>query len=101
MYDLKKDMLLKMTDYREFLNEQLKDPEFKAEYDALEPEFALMKAIMDTRVEKGLTQQKLSELSGISQADISRLESGTANPSLKTIRRIASALGKTVQIEFV
>lgn len=90
-----------MTDYREFLKKQLDDPEFKAVYDALEPEFALMRAIMDARIEQGLTQQKLSELSGISQADISRLEGGTANPSLKTMQRIAAALGKTVQIKFV
>lgn len=90
-----------MTSYKDYLNEQLKNPEFKAEYDALEPEFSLMRTIMEARIEKGLTQQKLSELTGISQADISRLEGGTANPSLRTIQRIAEALGKQVRISFV
>ena len=90
-----------MTNYKDYLNEQLKDPEFKAEYDALEPEFSLMRTIMEARIEKGLTQQKLSELTGISQADISRLEGGNGNPSLRTIQRIAEALGKHVVISFV
>lgn len=90
-----------MTNYKDYLNEQLKDPEFKAEYDALEPEFSLMRTIMEARMEKGLTQQKLSELTGISQADISRLEGGNGNPSLRTLQRIAEALGKQVKISFV
>jgi len=38
-------------DYREYLNEQLKNPEFKAEYDALESEFAVIQAIIDARRE--------------------------------------------------
>ncbi len=90
-----------MSSYKDFLKEQMKDEELKREYDALEPEFILMRCIMDARIEKGLTQRQLSEMSGISQADISRLESGTANPSLRTITRIAGAMGRKVQIEFV
>lgn len=90
-----------MTNFKDYLAEQLKDPEFKKEYEALEPEFAVMRAIMDARIETGLTQQQLSELTGISQADISRIECGTANPSLKTLQRLATALGRRVQIDFV
>lgn len=92
------DTLLKFDDV---LNEKLKDPEFKAAYDALEPEFAVIEAIMKARAQMGLTQKQLSERTGISQADISRIERGTANPSLKTLQRIATALGRRVQIEFV
>lgn len=92
------DTLVKFDD---FLEEQLQDPDFKAEYDALEPEFAVMKVIMEARVKTGLTQKQLSERTGISQADISRLECGTANPSLKTLQRVATALGRRVQIDFV
>lgn len=90
-----------MTNFKDYLAEQLQDPEFKKEYDALEPEFAVMRAIMDARIETGLTQQQLSERTGISQADISRIECGTANPSLKTLQRLATALGRRVQIDFV
>ena len=84
--------------FHETLNEQLKDPAFKKEYDELEPEFAI---IVDARKEMGLTQKQLSELTGITQADISKLENGNANPSIKTLQRLAAAMGKKVKISFV
>ena len=80
---------------------ELKDPTFKREYDELEPEFAIINAIIDARKEMGLTQKQLSELTGITQADISKLENGNANPSLKTLQRLAAAMGKSVKISFV
>ena len=60
-----------------------------------------MQAILRARVQAGLTQKQLADMTGISQADISRLERGTANPSIKTLQRVATALGRKVQIEFV
>lgn len=90
-----------MDDMQKYLEEQLKDPEFKKEYDALEPEFAVIRAILEARREKGITQKDLSDLTGIAQGDISKLENGNANPSVKTLKRIASAMGKTLRIEFV
>lgn len=90
-----------MDDMQKYLDEQLKNPEFKKEYDALEPEFALIRTILDARREKGITQKELSERTGIAQGDISKLENGSANPSVKTLKRVAAALGKKVKIEFV
>ena len=90
-----------MTKFEDLLEDQLKDEQFKAEYEALDPEFQLMQIMIDVRKESGMTQQQLAQACGISQADISRLERGNANPSLKTMQRIAAALGKTVQIKFV
>lgn len=87
--------------FRETLNEQLKDPAFKKEYDDLETEFQIIRAIIDARTEMGITQKQLSDLTGIAQADISKLENGNANPSLKTLQRLASAIGKKVKISFV
>lgn len=87
-------------EYKEFLAEQLKDPEFKAEYDALEPEFAIIQAIIDARKASGLTQKQLAEKTGIAQADISKLEHGNANPSLKTLQRLAAGMGMKLKIEF-
>ena len=87
--------------FDKYLDEQLKDPEFKEEYDALEPEFAVIRAILDARREKGITQKELSERTGIAQGDISKLENGSANPSVKMLQRVAAALGKKVKIEFV
>jgi len=89
-----------MSEFREFLDEQLQNPEFKEEWDALEPEFAIVQAIIDARKISGLTQKQLSERTGIAQADISRLENGNANPSLSTLKRLASAMDMTLRIEF-
>ena len=90
-----------MDDMQKYLEEQMKDPEFKKEYEALEPECAVIRAILDARKESGITQKQLSELTGIAQGDISKLENGSANPSVKTLERIATALGKRLKIEFV
>lgn len=95
------DKFDKLTKFDDFLAEQMNNEDFKAEYEALEPEFTVVQAIMNARLQQGLTQKQLSEKTGISQADISRIERGTANPSLKTLQRIATALGRKVQIDFV
>ena len=87
--------------FRETLNEQLKDPEFKTVWDALEPEYQIMKAIIEGRAEQNLTQKQLAEVTGIALADISRLENGTGNPSLRTLKRLAEGLGMRLKVEFV
>jgi len=89
-----------MSEWRELLNEQLKNPEFKTEWDALEPEFTIIQAMIDARKNVGLTQKELSERAGISQGDISRLENGNGNPSLRTLKRLASAMDMKLKIEF-
>ena len=93
--------VLQMTNFNDFLNEQMKDPEFKAEWDALDPEFAVIEAILAARKKSGLTQQQLSERTGIAQTDISKLERGNGNPSLRTLQRLAAGMGMRVKIEFV
>lgn len=87
--------------FRETLNEQLKDPEFKKEWDALEPEFQIIKAMLDTRKERSMTQKQLADATGIPQADISRLENGNANPSLRTLQRLADGMGMRLKLEFI
>ena len=90
-----------MTNFNDFLKEQLKDPAFKAEWDALDPEFSVIEAMLKARKESGLTQKQLSERTGIAQTDISKLERGNANPSLRTLQRLAAGMGMKVKIEFV
>lgn len=77
-----------------------KDPELYAEYKALEPEYELVKAIIDARRQKGITQKELAEITGIDQANISRIENGNYNPTLQILKRIATGLGKELHIEF-
>ena len=90
-----------MSDLQELTNELMQDPEFKKEYEALQPEMDITRAILDARIDAGMTQLELSEKSGISQADISRLEKGTRNPSIALLKRLAEAMDSTLKIEFV
>ena len=90
-----------MTEFKEYLEEQLKDPEFRAEYEALEPEFAIIQAMIDARKNSGLTQMELSKRTGIAQGDISKLENGSGNPSLRTLQRLAMAMDMKLKIEFL
>ena len=95
------DNMKKETSFNEYLNEQLKDPEFKKEWDALEAEFSIVQAIIDARESSGLTQSELARKTGIAQGDISKIENGNGNPSIKTLKRLAQGMGKTLRIEFV
>lgn len=88
--------------FRETLNRQLEnDTEFRKEYEALSPEYELAKTLIACRNTGNLTQKQLSELTGIDQADISKIENGNANPSIKMLTRIASAMNMNLKIEFV
>ena len=90
-----------MTNYDTFFEEQMKDPAFRKEWEALQPEMAIVRAMINAREKSGMTQKELSEKTGITQADISRLENGNANPSLKTLQRLAEGMGMTLKLEFV
>ena len=89
------------NNFRETLNEQMQDPEFRAEWEALEPERQIIRAIIEGREANDFTQKQLSEATGIAQADISRLENGTENPSIRTLKRLAAGLGMQLKLEFV
>jgi transcriptional regulator with XRE-family HTH domain len=79
----------------------MKKPDFREEYEALEPEFAIIQAIIDARQSSGLTQKQISKKTGIAQSDISKLERGGANPSLRTLQRLASGMGMKLKFEFL
>ena len=87
--------------FRDTLNERMEVPEFRAEWEALEPERQIMRGIIEGRQANDFTQEQLAEATGITQADISRLENGTANPSIRTLKRLAAGMGMKLQIEFV
>ena len=85
----------------EALNEQLKDESFKKEYDVLEPEYAIISSLIDARKSNNVTQKQLSEATGIAQSDISKIENGSANPTLKLLQRLAEGLNMSLKVEFV
>lgn len=87
-----------MKDFQEFFKEQMRDPEFRREYERLEPEFELIGRIIEKRAQEGLTQKVLAEKMGTKQSAISRFESGKYNPSLAFLYRLADALGVKLKV---
>lgn len=90
-----------MSDFRDYLNKQLENPEFKQEWDCLEPEFNAIQAMIDARKRCNMTQKQLAEKTGIDQSDISKIETGNANPALSTLKRLAEAMDCVLKLEFV
>ncbi|MBQ1406908.1 MAG: helix-turn-helix domain-containing protein [Eubacterium sp.] len=58
-------------------------------------------AMYAARAERGISQKELAVMTGIDQSDISKIERGTANPSVNTLRRIADALGAELKVSLV
>ena len=86
--------------FRESLREQMKNPEFKEEWENAEAEFQIMKAMLNSRKRQSMTQKQLSDITGIAQSDISKIENGNANPSIRTLKRIAYALDCELKLSF-
>ena len=61
----------------------------------------MIRVMVDARISQNLTQKELVERTGINQADISKLENGTRNPSLKLLKRLADGMGMTLKLEFI
>ena len=87
------------------LAKSLKNPAFKAAYNALEDEFSALDSLLQARKNAGLTQAEVAERMGIAQSSLARIESSLGSrkhsPSLATLRRYAEACGKklTIQID--
>ena len=90
-----------MNDFGEYLDEQLKNPEFQKEWNELEPEFNTIQAIIDARKKCNMTQKELAEKTGIDQSDISKIETGNANPALSTLKRLAEGMDMVLKLEFI
>lgn len=90
-----------MKIYKESLKEMLQDGELKKEYEDLQPEFDIIRAITDARISQNLTQKELAERTGINQADICKLENGNRNPTLNLLKRLADGMGMTLKLEFI
>lgn len=90
-----------MSSYRDYKKKVLQNQEVKAAYDALQPEYDIIQAMIDARTQQNITQKELSNKTGITQADISRIENGTRNPSLSMVKKLARGLGMQLKLEFI
>ncbi len=87
--------------WNEFEKEILSNADTAEEYARLQPEYDLIKVVLDARKEKQMTQQELADKVGLNRSEISKIENGNANPSYKMLQRIAAGLGMKVKLEFV
>jgi len=79
----------------------MKNDEFSKEYVNLQPEFDIIRAIVEARISRNLTQEELSKATGINQADICKIENGTRNPSLKMLKRLAEGMNMRLELKFI
>ena len=80
--------------------EWMKDPEFRAAYNALEDEFALAAALIEARAGADMTQEQVAAAMGTTQAVVARLEGGRVRPTTRTLERFAKATGTKLRIRF-
>ncbi len=89
-----------MTKIRDLHKDWMKDPEYRAEYERLGPEFDLALALINARTQAGLTQEQLAVRMKTTQSVIARLEGGRGQPSTRTLKKIAKATGMRLKISF-
>ena len=90
-----------MKNFNAHKKKLLKDPAFRREYDALAPEFEFIEELIEKRLERGLTQAALAKKIGTKQSAIARLESGSYNPSISFLQRVAKALDARLQVSIL
>jgi len=101
MSKIKKAPRKKYYTFEDHLKESMKDPEFRDAYLESQPEYEIVGKIIQARIQKGVNQAILAKKMKTGQSAISRLESGTANPSLNFLKRLAKALDSRLEIRFI
>lgn len=89
-----------MTRVSELHDRWMSEADYRPAYDELGPEYVLSQAIIEARARAQLTQAELAGRMETSQTAIARLESGRANPTADTLRRLAAAMGTRLEIRF-
>lgn len=85
---------------QEYKEKRMKNPEFAKAYEDNQPEMNVIRAIIDARISQNITQKELAERTGIAQTEISKLENGTRNPSIKLLQRLADGMGMVLNVSF-
>ncbi len=88
-------------DWKEHKARLMRDPEFRAEYEALEPAYQLARILIQKRIERELSQTELARLMGTKQPVVSRLENVTTDPRFSTVQSVGDALGTEITLTFV
>jgi len=85
---------------KDYKKEKMRDPVFAKAYEEIQPEMNVIRSMIEARTSQNLTQKQLAEKTGIAQTEISRLENGTRNPSIKLLQRLAEGMGMVLDVQF-
>ena len=85
---------------QDYKKEKMKEPAFAKAYEEIQPELNVIRAMIEARTSQNLTQKQLAEKTGIAQTEISRLENGTRNPSIKLLQRLAEGMDMVLDVSF-
>ena len=85
---------------KEYKKRKMQDPEFAVAYEEIQPEMNVIRAVIDARISRNMSQKELAEKTGIAQTEISKLENGTRNPSIKLLQRLAEGMNMVLHVSF-
>lgn len=89
------------SNFQDWLDEKLRDPEWRAGYEKVRQENEPLRAILRARVEKGMTQASIAKKMGTTQSSIARVEAGKSHPTIPFMQRLAEALDMRLEIRFL
>lgn len=84
--------------FKDVLQKELRNPEFRKEYEALGPKYDMIRAVLDARLKRGVTQAEIARRAGTTQSAIARFESGASNPTLSFLTKVAAAVGAKIEV---
>ncbi len=88
--------------FKTILAQHLKDRKVRQAYDELEPEFEIVRQIIDLRIKRKMTQAQLAKRVGTAQPNIARLENRRApSKEIDLLRRVATALDAKLEVRLV
>lgn len=90
-----------MDDLDRLLEEELRNPEFRKEWEATQLEYDITEMLIKARTSQHISQKELAIRAGVRQSNLSRIENGQCSPNLATLQKIAKGLGKRLQLQFV
>ena len=90
-----------MDDLDCLLEEELRNPEFRKEWETTQLEYDITEMLIKARTSQHISQKELAIRAGVRQSNLSRIENGQCSPNLATLQKIAKGLGKRLQLQFV
>mgnify|MGYP001582913418 CR=1 FL=1 len=100
MKKINKQYIDKDIDFDAYLKEELKDPKFKQYYDEYGKQLEIAYTILQLRKKEGISQAELAKKIGTKQSNVARIEAGEQNLTTEMLQKIATALNRSLKIEF-